>query len=128
MRCRVCVCARARMHFIYLCTLPSGMLGPHLGGWDCAESPLRLPGQMAPVTERGGGAMEGKEEGGALSPAPEWPVPRASTSGDHLQLAHPAPSVLIPFPFGHARTHVLILFFQMGEVAAVCPDFSNCSV
>lgn len=108
----VCVCARACMHFIYLCTLPSGMLGPHLGGWDSAASPLSLPGQMAPVTERGGGAMEGKVEGGELSTVPEWPVPRATTSGDHLQLAHPAPSVLIPFPLAHA--HFLILFFLDG--------------
>lgn len=62
---------------------------------------------------------EKRREG--LSPAPEWPVPRASTSGDHLQLAHPTPSVLSPFPFGHAHTHVPVLFFQMGGVAAVCP-------
>lgn len=33
-----------------------------------AVSPLSLPGQMAPVTERGGGAMEGKRgRRGALS-------------------------------------------------------------
>lgn len=83
-------------------------------GGDSAASPLSLPGQMAPVTERGGGAMEGKVEGGELSAVPEWPVPRATTSGDHLQLAHPAPSVLIPFPLAHA--HFLILFFQMGEL------------
>lgn len=33
----------------------------------CAASPLSLPGQMAPVTERGGGAMEGKGKEGVLS-------------------------------------------------------------
>lgn len=56
----MCAC----VHFIYLCSLLSGMQGPHLEGWDCAVSPHSLPGQMAAVTERGGGAMGGKVEGG----------------------------------------------------------------
>lgn len=51
------VYVRACVHFICLYSLPSGMQGPHLGGWDCAVSPFSLPGQMAPVTETGGGAM-----------------------------------------------------------------------
>lgn len=108
------VCMYVCMRFIYFCTLPSGMQGPRLGGWNSAVSPLSLPGQMAPVTERGGGAVEG----GELSAAPEWPVPRATTSGDHLQLAHPTPSVLVPLPL--VRTCVPISLFQMGEVATVC--------
>lgn len=60
-------CARLCMHFIYPCTLLCGTQGPHLGGLGlCA--PRSLPGQMAPVTERGGGAMEGKGgKDGALS-------------------------------------------------------------
>lgn len=54
----VCVC----LHAFYLPV--------HSGEWHAgatlgrvgltAASPLSLPGQMAPVTERGGGAMEGK--------------------------------------------------------------------
>lgn len=85
-----------------------------------AASPLSLPGQMAPVTESGGEAMEGKGERGSSEPpltAPEWPVPRATTSGDHLQLVHPASSVRVPFPLAHA--HFLTGFFQMGEVGLV---------
>lgn len=60
MECIVCVFACI---FIYWCTLPSGTQGPHSGRVGlAAASPLSLPGQMAAVTERGGGAMEGKRE------------------------------------------------------------------
>lgn len=55
-----------------------------------------LPGQMASVSIRRGGAMEGKGKGGSSElalTALEWRVPRAATSGDHLQLA--ACSILI---------------------------------
>lgn len=54
---------------------------------------------------------------------PKWLVPRATTSGDHLQRAHPALSVLIPFP------HVHFLIFQMEEMCSgstgsdLCPNF-----
>lgn len=44
-------------------------------------------------------------EGGSfesLSTVPEWPVPRAATSGDHLQLAFPASSILFPSPLSHS--------------------------
>ncbi|KAK5881405.1 hypothetical protein CesoFtcFv8_022209 [Champsocephalus esox] len=68
---------------------------------------------MAPVTAGGGGAMEGGMCESCLT-ASEWPVPRATTSGDHLQLAHPASSILVPFPPAHA--HFVAVFFQMGEV------------
>ncbi|KAI4807655.1 hypothetical protein KUCAC02_027447 [Chaenocephalus aceratus] len=59
---------------------------------------------------------KGKGKEGCVSrglTAPEWPVPRATTSGDHLQLAHPASSILVPFPPAHA--HFVAVFFQMGE-------------
>lgn len=52
----VCVCA------FYLLVQAGATLG-RVG--LSAASPLSLPGQMAPVTERGGGAMERKGEGGS---------------------------------------------------------------
>lgn len=36
------VYVRACVHFICLYSLPSGMQGPHWGGWDCAVAPLSL--------------------------------------------------------------------------------------
>lgn len=129
------------MHFIYSCTLLSGTQGPHLGGWDsllCLHSLcqarwlLSLRGEEERWKEKG-------KEGSSESPltAPEWSVPRATTSGDHLLLAYPASSAFVPFPLAHA--HFLTLFFQVGEVGEVvavavvclfsdlCPYFSNFS-
>lgn len=116
----MCVCERMYlcvcMHFIYSCTLLSGTQGPHLGGWD---SLLRLHSlcqarwllSLKEKEER----WKGKGEGGSSeSPltAPEWPVPRATTSGDHLQLARHASSIPVPFS---SRAHTFsLLFFQMG--------------
>lgn len=63
----------------------------------------------------------------------EWPVPRATTSGDHLLLAQPASSILA----APAHAHFLTLFFQMGGGGgggsgvfgqAACLYFSNFSV
>lgn len=60
------MCTYFCMRFIYS---QSGIQGPCWGGWDCAL----LPGQMAPVTEGGGGegAIKGKrgKKGGL-----EWPL------------------------------------------------------
>jgi len=68
------------------------------------------------------------------STAPEWPVPRATTSGDSLQLAHPVSSSLSHL----ARVPFLTVFFQMGRREegggggggsdGLCPYFSNFSV
>lgn len=56
----MCVCACARASYLLV------QVGATLGRVGLsAASPLSLPGQMAPVTERGGGAMEGKGKGGS---------------------------------------------------------------
>lgn len=114
----MCVCMHA---FYLLCTLWSAMQGPHLGGWDSllrfhclcqARWLLSLKEEEERWKEKGkGGSFE------SLSTVPEWPVPRATTSGDHLQLAHPASSILFPFPLAFST-----VFFQMGEVAAVAVE------
>lgn len=112
----MCVCAC--MHFIYLCTLPSGMQGPHLGGWDRAASPLSLPGQMAPVAVREGGALEGKKkwkEGSSQrcqsGPRPQshhiWRPPAAGSPPSPLS------SPLFPFCI-QTHYHSLLLFSSFG--------------
>lgn len=72
-----------------------------------------LPGQMAPVTEGGGGAIKGKKgarrelwSGPSTAQGLACP-PGAATSGDHLQ-----PHLLHSLSFA-------ALFFQMGVVAAL---------
>lgn len=105
------------------------MQGPHLGGWDRAASPLSLPGQMAPVAAREGGALEGKKvEGGKLSAVPEWPPsPERPPSPEppHLETTcswlTPVSSVLATFSLLHTDTLSLSLaVFQFlgGKAAA----------
>ena len=62
----VCVCVSVCVHAFYLLVHSAEW---HAGAtlWRVglsAASPLSLPGQMAHVTEREGGAMEGKGKGG----------------------------------------------------------------
>lgn len=99
---------------------------------------LAMPGQMAPVTGRGGGAMEGKKrkEGAVSHPLTvlEWPVPGATTSADHLLQANPAPlssshSLMFTFSFpmggrwGAGGAGGRAVFSQ-----AVCPYFCDFSM
>lgn len=64
-----CVPVRACVFTCILFTLYSTEwhAGATLGRVGLIAAPLSLPGQMAPVTERRGGAMEGKGKEGALS-------------------------------------------------------------
>ena len=103
----VCVYQCVCMHFIYLCTLLSGTQGPHFGGWASllhrhSLCQARWLMSLKEKEERWKEKGKEEEEGGAGSEspltAPEWPIPRAITSGDHLQLAQPASSILVPFP------------------------------
>lgn len=94
--------------------------GHTLGGWDsllCLHSLCQARWLLSLREEverwKRGGKKRGKE-GSSESPltAPKWPVPRATTSGDHLQLAHAASSFFVLFPLANA--HFLTLFLDMG--------------
>lgn len=109
-----CLCVLAFLFTRALCRVACG---GHTWEGGTLHSLFQARWLLSPG-ERGGGAMEGKRgRRGALSrplTAPEWPVPRATTSGDHLQLAHPASSIFPPSPSSpHAHAHFLTLFFQM---------------
>lgn len=95
-----CACVCVYLHFIYSVLYRVTRRGHTWEGGTlcCSTLSARPDGSCHWKRRRSDGRKRERGSSELLLTVPEWPVPRATTSGDHLQLAHPTSSILFPFP------------------------------